>query len=115
VLGKVGNKKDSGTGRIALQSSNYPLFDNFFTRLTVAEITKLFRSYRIMLGENDTHRDLIINSIQTCSRTALENIIRHVLDKSKINSYEMVTVYSSTNNDGVIEFERIFFSRMLGV
>jgi hypothetical protein len=84
---------DQSVGRTSLNSGSFPLFDNFpFTRLTVEEIAELFSSYRIKLGDNTQHREHIILAIQASSRNSFENTIKQVIDKSKTNSYEMVTV-----------------------
>jgi hypothetical protein len=64
-------------GRATLHSGSFPLFNNFpFTKLTVEEISDLFRSYRIKLGDNIQHREHIIHAIQTNSRTSFKNTIR---------------------------------------
>jgi hypothetical protein len=106
VKGKAGSSTASDRGRDAWTSGKCPLLDSFpYSRLTVDEVSELFRSYRIILGDNATHRDLILMAIQSSSRQCFENTIRQVIDKRKRNSYEFVIVYPKTNSDGLIEFE----------
>jgi hypothetical protein len=104
VKGKAVSSTGTVRGRDAWTSGKCPLLDNFpYSRLTVDEVSELFRSYRIFFGDNDTHRDLILTTIQSSSRQCFENTIRQVIEKSKDNSYEFIIVYPKTNSKGPIE------------
>jgi hypothetical protein len=104
VKGLAGSGIDKS--RLSFNTDTCPLFKFFsFTRLTVDEIADLFRSYPIILGDNEQHKDLILTAIQSSSRKTFENTINQVLSKYKENYYDMVTVYPKMNLEGNIKFE----------
>jgi hypothetical protein len=66
---KIKDLPDSGVigtrGYLSSILGNYSLIDNFpFPRLSVDEISDLFRSYWVVLGDTDTHRSLNIDHLR---------------------------------------------------
>jgi hypothetical protein len=97
----VGSGRGIDKSRLSPNTDTCPLFENFsFIRLTVEEVADLFHSYRIILGDNEQHRDLIMTAIQSSTRISFE-----ILLKCKENLYDMVIVYPKLNLEGNIEFE----------
>jgi hypothetical protein len=70
--------------------------------MTDLEIVELFRTYRINLGQNDTQRDKIISHFQNINRSQFELAVKQVLDQTKVDLFEKVTVTPDTNEEGFL-------------
>lgn len=57
-----------------------------YARLTVKEISSLFRAYQIQLGINDTHASTIIQAIKMLDRSDFDRMIHQALDALKAQS-----------------------------
>jgi hypothetical protein len=67
--GLAGSDSGAGSNHETLLSGTCPLLTKFsFTRLSPNKVLDLFRSYRIILGENEAQRDIILKSLQNGSR-----------------------------------------------
>jgi hypothetical protein len=94
--GMVGSSSGAGSSRTNSLSGTYPLLTNFpFTRLSTEEVLELFRSYRIILGENETQRDMILKSLQNSSRDTFLNSVSQMIEKTIENSFDLITMYPS--------------------
>lgn len=73
------NLRSGSKGNALLQ--NHP-----YARLTVKEISSLFRAYQIQLGVNDTHASTIIQAIKMLDRSDFDRMIHQALDALKAQS-----------------------------
>jgi hypothetical protein len=103
IKGLSGFGKNSSIGYMSSNPGSCPLLDSFlFPRLSSDEISDLFRSYRVILGDNDTHRNLIVEHVKHLPRDFYDSTISQMLHKCKKNSYELVTLYPTVTEEGTI-------------
>jgi hypothetical protein len=79
-----------------------------FTRLIDAEITGLFRTYRVQLGSDPVQRDIIISSIRGMQRDNFGSVMEQLIARSKTNTFEMVTVVLMASVLGSLGVKLIF-------
>jgi hypothetical protein len=92
----VGSGSGVGSSCATLLSCTCHLLTNLcFTRLSTDEVLDLFRSYRIILGENETQGEMILKSLQNSSRDIFVNSVSQMIEKTIENSFDLITVYPS--------------------
>lgn len=83
---------------------NALLHNHPYARLTVKEVTSLFRAYHIQLGINDLNTPQIIQAIKILDRSDFDRMINQALDtlKSKDDTYCLVL---DIDTSGVLTFQ----------
>jgi hypothetical protein len=103
IKGLSRSSMSSSKGYLSNILGSCPLLDSFsFHRLSIDEISELFRSYHVILGDNDTHRKLIVDHLKNLPRDSYDSIVSQMLHKCKENSYELITIYPVTEEGKLV-------------
>lgn len=90
------NLRSGSKGNALLQ--NHP-----YARLTIKEISSLFRAYQIQLGINETHSSTIIQAIKLLDRSDFDRMLNQALDVLKTQS-DTYCLVLDLDESGTIRF-----------